>query len=271
VVVAELSADCNLACPVCPRRHLPGTGGLMEPDLFRGLCDQVAREAPGTVLLPFWRGESLVHPRAAELLTYALDLGLRVHLSTNGHHLPEEVRPVLARCRFVTFSVHTAQGLENARAFLPFRREGKPAVQVSFVSGEPTADLYRRLASLPDLGGFDSLRLYQEHTRDGVFGRSAAPPAGPRTFCPKLADTLVVSWDGGISRCNHAWRPEEGLALGAGGLREAWDSAVLRRVREGYPDEVCASCDQWSGHTMGEAWRREGGLVVHLTYGAEGP
>lgn len=266
-VVLELSADCNLACPMCPRRHVDGVAGFMDGRLWKRCVDEVARFSPGAVLLPFWRGESLLHPHFGDLLRYALDLGLPVHISTNGHLVEGETAKLLARCEFVTFSVHSEAGYKRALAFAA-GKGGGTTVQASFVRGEETERKHLPgLLAAPGLAGFDGVRLYDEHSRDGVFGRASRPPAGKRRSCPKLEDTIVIAWDGQVSRCNHLWTTEGGLAVGEGGIAEIWRSDVMNAVRAAYPDDRCGPCDQWSGHTCGESWKIEGGKVVAVALG----
>ncbi len=266
-IVLELTPACNLACPMCPRHHIEEHDGFMKMELWKKVVDEVMAEAPDAILLPFWRGESLLHPSFIEAIEYALDRGARIHISTNGQIVEGALARTLARCEFVTFSIHTGAGFENARAFLKLRKGGRPQVQVSFVAGEKTVDAYLdELVAAPDIMGFDSVRLYEEHTKDGVFGKSDAAVQGERTFCPKLVDTLVISSTGGISRCNHIWVPEQAVNVGEVSVREAWTSPVMRRIRDSYPDQKCAPCDQWTGHTCGEVWRKADGMVKHQVY-----
>ena len=272
-VVLELTPLCNLSCFMCPRHYIKESDGYMSPELFRKLVGEIQQENPQAIVLPFWRGESCLHPQFVELISHALERGLRIHLSTNGLFMEPAFREVFYRCEFLTFSIHNNQGYRNAVAFV----ENKPAwskvtTQISFVDSEKTTKKYLADCSTdPILKGFDSIRLYVEHTIDGEFGKNQAVPAEPveRFFCPKLTHTLVVSADGDFSRCNHIWEPEQALNLENATLKEVWQSARMNEIRSRYPDERCAPCDQWSGHTNGKAWRRlPDGKVELIGYGA---
>lgn len=266
-IVIELTPLCNLSCPMCPRHYIQSEKGYIGEELWRRLIDEIADASPKTLILPFWRGESLLHPRFIEFMDYALDRSLPIHMSTNGQLVSSDYAFVLSRLEFVTFSIHTELGYSRAKEFLAIRRDGTPTTQVSFVTGEETGWILNELVLDARLGGFDSVRLYREHTRSGVFGSLGHPLNIRRTFCQKLLDTLVVSYDGKISRCNHIWETEEAINMNLVSIRDAWNSDLLKKIRKEHPDPRCASCDQWMGHTCGESWRSVGGKVEHIVYG----
>lgn len=256
---------------MCPRRYIQLNDGYMSKELWRKLIDEIYAASPDAIVLPFWRGESLLHPDFAELMAYALNKSCRIHISTNGHVLTDKQADVLAMCEFITFSVHTMKGYLNARKFLSTPKKGMPVVQISFVRGEKTADeLLRKLVTAHNLDGFDSVRLYDEHSRGGVFGKSGHSPDTGRKFCPKLQDTLVVAFDGAVSRCNHIWKTEEEISLNNMSIKDVWSSKLIQKIRTDYPDASCMPCDQWTGHTCGESWRLVNGRIEHKVFGEAG-
>lgn len=268
-IVIELTARCNLSCSMCPRKHINISGGYVNGVLFKRLVDEISEVNPQAVIIPFWRGESLLHPHFRELMEYALDRHMRIHISTNGHVLTEEHAAVLSRCEFVTFSIHTSEGYTHAKEFLSLKRRGRPTVQISFVRGEKTTEKFLELLTeKSDLDGFDAIRLYEEHTVDGIFGRSGSSLDGPRKFCQKLLDTIVVAYDGRVSRCNHMWLPEREIDVNELSIKGAWKSLRLSQIRSNYPDELCKPCDQWTGHTCGESWRIAEGRKEHKIFGS---
>lgn len=264
-IVLELTPLCNLSCSMCPRHHAGDRDGFMEGVLWRKLVDEIAKESPESIILPFWRGESLLHPEYAAFMEYALAKGMRVHMCTNGQILGS-FADVLSRIEFVTFSIHTPIGFSNAFEFLKFKRNGRPTIQVSFVEGEPSAGWVNEVVSGPGLSGFDSVRLYKEHTMDGVFGSSGGAGGAGRAFCGKLKGTLVIAYDGTVSRCNHVWETEERLNAARTSIAEIWRSGRFNEIRREYPDKFCAPCGQWTGHTRGESWRMVEGKVVHQKF-----
>jgi len=273
-IVLELTPLCNLACAMCPRHYVKDTDGFMEQSLWIKLIDEIVAEAPDSIVLPFWRGESLLHPKFVEMIDYALQRKVRIHISTNGILVKDEYAEVLSRCEFVTFSVHTPIGLKRAKAFneLVKEREGhKPTVQISFVTGEKTTEkLLDGIVESPDLEGFDNIRLYEEHTKDGIFGSTGQHIEVKRHFCPKLVHTFVIAYDGSVSRCNHIWVPEQGPNLQRLTIKEAWESEVMNDIRQQYPDKQCGPCDQWTGHTLGASWKMDNGAVKKKIIGPLG-
>lgn len=270
-IVLELTPLCNLACPMCPRHYVKDTDGFMTKELWFKLIDEIAETDPNSIVLPFWRGESLLHPNFVELIEYALQKSIRIHISTNGIMVKDEFAEVLSHCEFVTFSIHTPVGLKRAKEFnaLVKERQGhQPTVQISFVTGEKTTEkLLDGIVASPDLEGFDNLRLYEEHTKDGVFGSTGQHIEVKRHFCPKLLHTFVIAYDGSVSRCNHIWVPEQGPNLNRMSIKEAWESEVMQEIRVNYPDKQCGPCDQWTGHTLGASWKKVDGEVKKKVIG----
>ena len=269
-IVIELTPVCNLKCNVCPRHHVDLAENYMSRELFRKLLAEITYENPQAILLPFWRGESCLHPEFVTMLDAALNLGLRVHLSTNGHFMDRKFLDVFYQCEFVTFSLHTYKGYQNALRMVAEKPAwSRTITQISFVQSEPnTTRLLHQCVNDPALMGFDSARLYVDHTVDGQFGKSAVRSSTSRKFCPKLEDTFVISSDGGYSRCNHIWETENQPNLATSTIRDSWQNRTMQRIRAEYPDEKCDTCDQWLGHTGGEAWRKQDdGTVQHIIYG----
>jgi MoaA/NifB/PqqE/SkfB family radical SAM enzyme len=266
-VVLELTSRCNLACDMCPRHHVTINDGDMSRNLWERLVNEIAGAEQDTIILPFWRGESLLHKQFVELIEFALEKDIKIHISTNGQILKDEHVAVLLGSQFVTFSIHTDLGYKNALKLLSMRKTKLPAVQISAVRGEHTENILRSIAKKPDLEGFDSVRIYEEHTKKGVFGKSVPSRDIPRQHCPKLKDTLVIAYEGAISRCNHIWITEDNLSITNHSIKEVWNSDQLRLICEAYPDDRCEPCDQWTGHTCGESWSMVDGEIVHKKYG----
>jgi len=267
-IVLELTPLCNLSCSMCPRHYIKETDGYMSEVLYRKLIDEICAEKPDAIVLPFWRGESCMHPQFTSLLNYTLEKKLEVHLSTNGHYMDDQFRDIFYRCEFITFSLHDNRGYKNALKFI----EEKPnwsncTAQVSFVDVEKTTKKFlAECIESPTLNGFDSIRLYHEHTIGGEFGNSGQNYNENRRFCPKLEHTFVVSADGKYSRCNHIWEPELTGNLEGLSIKEVWKGKRMNEIREKYPDEKCAPCDQWSGHTNGESWKKNNNQVIHTNH-----
>ncbi|WP_290075207.1 radical SAM/SPASM domain-containing protein [Helicobacter rodentium] len=267
-IVLELTPLCNLACSMCPRHYIKEKDGYMEERLFKKLVDEIVRENKHAIVLPFWRGESCLHPNFDILLQYALDNGLKIHLSSNGHFIEEKYLKIFYRCEFLTFSIHTPLGFENAQKIIQDKpKDCETTFQISFIDSERTTLKYlEKCISHPTLIGFDSIRLYKEHTIGGEFGKSTKQSNKKRAFCPKLINTFAVSSDGYFSRCNHIWETQKEYNLTEHTIKEVWESQVMQNIRDNYPDNLCAPCDQWSGHTCGESWRMSPDGIKHIIF-----
>ncbi len=160
-IVIELTAACNLSCSMCPRKHIKEKDGHISRDLWKRLIDEILSESPRSIILPFWRGESLLHPDFIGLMEYASNKSARLHISTNGVLATGDHAKVLSDCEFVTFSVHNKIGYERAKEFLTRKRGENPVIQISFVKNEKTTDeICAALINSSDLAGFDSIRIY---------------------------------------------------------------------------------------------------------------
>jgi len=238
-ITIELTNFCNLECAPCPRHHSMMPLGEMSEALWERLLDQLS---PGTTLIPFWRGEALLHHYAREFLMMAVARQLDVVLATNGHYLSCTIPPdLLAQLKAVSISLH---GLKSYQAYLWLvqhaKLTGKPEIQLTVVDGEETG--------IPDaIFKAHNVRRYKEHTVDGVWGRIRDCSAIRQMWCDRLDTDLVITWDGKVSRCCYVWDPIPGLDANEKTLEEIWDSPQLMRIRKEYPDPVCFECDQWLG------------------------
>lgn len=267
-IIVELTPLCNLSCFMCPRHYITEKDGCMEETLFKKLIDEIVIENPNAILLPFWRGESCMHENFNSLLQYALNKNLKIHLSTNGHFMDKEKCDIFYQCEFLTFSIHTDKGYRNALEIMQNKpQNNKTIFQISFVDSEKTTAKYlQNCIEDSSLNGFDSIRLYKEHTIDGKFGNAKQNSNQKRIFCPKLIHTFVISADGYFSRCNHIWETQKEMNLKDYSIREVWHSDVMQNIRSNYPDNKCKPCDQWSGHTCGEAWSKQDGEIKHKIF-----
>jgi MoaA/NifB/PqqE/SkfB family radical SAM enzyme len=87
-----LSEYCNLACQMCRR---PSEARFMDA----GFCKRCMREAVdlGMEYLSFSGGEPFVHPDFVDLLAYALSLGAKVQLVSNGTLIRDKHLELLER------------------------------------------------------------------------------------------------------------------------------------------------------------------------------
>jgi radical SAM protein with 4Fe4S-binding SPASM domain len=270
----ELTNRCNYQCAMCPSRWQPDIAkGLMDAGLFYRLVDEAAEHLPVT-LVPFFRGESLVHPQAVEMIAYAKKRGLGpVQLASNGWLLDHAAAGGLldAGVDFISFSLDSiradeyreirkggelAQVLANINHFLELRRAGgySTTVQVSATRTGLNQDSIQEFIDFWQ-GRVDRVRIYYEHSADGHAGSLACPevPSGmPRQPCRKPFEDMVVYYDGGVAACNHDWfrTPPLGSVL-ENGIQAVWHNRNYQDLRgqhlnaETLQDSSCLNCDHW--------------------------
>ncbi len=269
-VTLELTNQCNLSCPVCPRHHMNYPTGDMDSKLFRHLTAEFANLGT-TTLVPFFRGEPLLHRDCLALLAYAKDKGFTVQLATNGLLLTEAIARSFVEMGidFVSFSVDAIQeetyakhrkggsfprlleAIDFLRTARAAARTALPHIQISAVDSG---------MSYHDKNAFtvfwqkraDRIRIYPQHTKDGRFGSLESQTKVPRKPCLKPFREMVVYWDGRLAICNHDWSSRAGLGkAGDSTLSSLWSSPAYVALRERHrclaldDEETCAGCDHW--------------------------
>lgn len=280
----ELTNRCNLNCTFCPRRLMARHQGDMSTDLAFRLLDEMADHLP-VALVPFFRGETLLHPDWREILSYAKKLGVGpVQLTTNAMLLDDSAAAAILEMEidFLSFSLDTsdpvlyertrrgsryATVLTNIQQFLDMRASGDwrlPEVQVSAVAtGEHVAGLDDFVAFWQPL--VDRVRIYIEHSTDGHPGSIGEPLPlfAHRLPCFKPFADMVVYWDGTVALCNHDWTRTDAEALGRvpqQNLQKIWQGERYRQARVAHQrGDVkewipCNNCDHWKMYYLEEGF-----------------
>jgi len=93
----EVAAVCDLACPFCYRQFVATPDKVIEDELAFRLIEEAS--ALGVPSIKFnWRGEPLLYPRLAELVSFAKRHGiLETIINTNATHLTDEVASSLIK------------------------------------------------------------------------------------------------------------------------------------------------------------------------------
>ncbi len=274
----ELASACNLRCVMCPVPTTSRAAALMNEDLFRRAAREAAGEK-GFVLLPQGFGESMLHPRWAQLLEYARLQGIRpIILLTNGMLLNERnldkllalhidavvvsidgVNPDTYASVRVGGNLETVE--ENVRSFLARRKDPeRPKLVLRIIRMKETEQEIAAFFALwrPLLSPGDEIRINEFNDWAGkVEDRSTAgflgSVPGARPACRMLWSNLSVHADGKVSACCHD--SEDELIVGdlnaSDTLRSIWRGEPLRRLRqihrEGRIEElpICQACKNW--------------------------
>ncbi len=89
-VSMEPTTSCNLRCPECPSglRSFTRVTGMMEPDLFKKVIDQLHHRI--MYLVFYFQGEPYLHPGFLTMVKYSASKKIYTATSTNGHYLDSE-------------------------------------------------------------------------------------------------------------------------------------------------------------------------------------
>ena len=256
----EFTNCCNSKCSYCPRRFGVGNEGFMDLELFKKIIKE-SEDYPETTLQLHRRGESLLHPIFIEMLEYIKGRFKSIQLATNAIFLSEEIAKCIAQTvSFVSFSIDLAESYPQKRGvdlynivesnILNFLRINRDAeTQISMVKDESVSDA--------DVLNFKSIwldrvcrvRVYQEHSIDGVYG-STQVKRKKRSPCVKPFTDMVTYWDGRVVRCNHDWSNVALGDLNESTINEIWKNAQFEEIRKEqlslqFTDDICRECDSW--------------------------
>lgn len=260
-VELELVSDCNLRCTYCPRHYVNDLTGYIDFELFKKLIDEIA-SYDDRVLVLHRRGESLMHPKFVEICEYVKGKFKEIQIATNGTLLNKKRSlAMIDALTFVSFSIDHPENFdltrlpakyssveENILKFLSLN-QGKIKTQVSMVQTDETPIEY--VAEFKKIwdGKVDRIRVYEEHSKEGVFG-SIENASRDRKPCMMPQYEVLVYCDGNVGRCNHDWDgPPMGNVVNET-LFSVWHSekyADLRRqhLEQIITDPVCSKCDSW--------------------------
>ncbi len=279
-VTLELTNHCNLECRVCPREFMGSKQGFMNSTLFEAIIDEM-NECGISTLVPFFRGESLLHADFINLIEYAKSKGMSIQLATNGTLMTRDIARALvgAQLDFISFSVdsinpeHYAHmrrgsdftklmnGIGNMLDERSTQKSQKPEVQISAVDTGMDDKAKQEFVSFWR-DTVQRIRIYPRHTPDGKFGRLKHEHNNitNRLPCHKPFTEMVVYWDGRAVVCNHDWDSTEELGnVAANGLMGVWNSDGYRNLRDRHlmgslnKSEVCTDCDHWAQYYNGNS------------------
>lgn len=283
-ITLELTNRCNLRCTFCPRRLMGGAQGDMDPAMAKRLLDEMGDHLPVT-LVPFFRGESLLHPQWIQILSYAKSKGVGpIQLTTNATLMDQRASQAILDLGidFLSFSVDTIDPvvyertrrgaiyekvLRNILRLVELREKRglqRPEIQVSAVETvQHQEGMEAFVAFWRDR--VDRVRVYVEHSGDGHPGSIARglPSFARRQPCKKVFEDLVVYWDGEIALCNHDWTRTPAERIGSvrnGNIGRVWVSRKYADIRKAHlqGDVIgrppCDRCDHWKMYALPEGF-----------------
>lgn len=256
----------------------------MDTGLAKTLIEEMARNLPVT-LVPFFRGEPLLHPDWKEIIAYAKAKGVGpIQITTNATLMDRQIAETILDLEldFISFSLDSIypdiyeknrrgakynQVLSNILRLLELKAKRGcrlPEVQVSAV------DTPQHHLGLDSFVSFwqdkvDRVRIYIEHSQDGHPGSIAAPlpQFDYRQPCHKVFTDMVVYWDGTVAVCNHDWTREKSHFIGnvrEGGIAANWQSKRYQDLRIFHKkgqlndEPPCDFCDHWKMYYLPDGY-----------------
>jgi radical SAM protein with 4Fe4S-binding SPASM domain len=231
-VTIELTNKCNRHCEGCPRHKMLYPQGYMNKELFHKIVNELP---PQTVIVPFYRGESLLHRDFAEYMQ-SLKKFKTVQLATNGDYLNRtNQQAILRNVTFLSISLHDYR-LPNRTNYLPFLKECRDKgidTQISILETLVTPSSKKRLKRMW-LKHVNRVRIYKEHSTGG-FGSMRDCTVGPMEHmqtCNKPFEDMVIYWDGNVGLCNHDWNNSTPLGnVIFTSIADVWQSMRYKEVR----------------------------------------
>jgi radical SAM protein with 4Fe4S-binding SPASM domain len=227
--------------------------GYMNTEVFHKI---VAELPPSTVVVPFYRGESLLHRDFAEYMQ-ALKKFKAVQLATNGDYLNRiNQKAILNNVSFLSISLHDYR-LPNRVNYLPFLKECRDKdldIQVSILETLVTQSTKKRLKRMW-LKHVNRVRIYKEHSVNG-FG---SMDTSTTECCSKPFEDMVIYWDGQVGLCNHDWNNSTSLGnVILSSISDVWQGIEYQSVRFLHENNkrshvnTCQSCSFQSNQIYGE-------------------
>lgn len=276
-VTVEVTNDCNVSCVFCNRQKINMDIGYMSAALFYKIIDEMAEHRP-IKLVPFFRGEPLMHPEFVQFITYAKSKGIGpIQIASNGLLLDENMQNAIieAGVDYISFSLDTldpdlyscsrlmgdldicSQNVERFGIKCKERRARglfAPTIQVStinieqYIPGQPAfIEKWLKYA--------DVVRVYEEHDENGRLVnpevRKQIDIFSERKPCRKVFTDMIIYWDGRLALCNYDWDEQKKLGnVNDMSIQELWDSKEYEMIRNRhltncFKDEICAGCHHW--------------------------
>lgn len=276
-ITVELTNDCNVSCTFCNRQKIAMKIGYMKEELFYKIIDEAAMHLP-VKLVPFFRGEPLMHPQIIEFIRYAKSKGIGpIQLASNALLLNDQMQDdlIASGIDFISFSLDTTdrevyrcsrltgnleiseRNVESMGQKCRKRKENglfAPMLQVSTINLEeyrPTQkEFIEKWKQYVDI-----VRVYEQHDEKGRLVNPEIQKKvdifSERMPCRKIFTDMIIYWDGRLALCNYDW--DEKRAVGnllQMSLQEAWDSEVYESIRHmhrtnTYDASICGECHHW--------------------------
>lgn len=276
-ITVELTNNCNVSCTFCNRQNIPMDLGYMEEELFYKIVDEAAMHLP-IKMVPFFRGEPLMHPQILEFIKYAKGKGIGpIQLASNALLLDEKMQDGLieAGIDYISFSLDTI----DTEIYKKSRQMGDLAISARNVKelGQKCKERKAHGLSVPTLQvstinlleyqagqkefiqywkeHVDVVRVYEQHDEKGRLVseelRNKLDVFENRKPCRKIFTDMIIYWNGKLALCNYDWDEKRDIGdISKMSLQDAWNSLKYEEVRQmhlnnRYDTSICSECHHW--------------------------
>lgn len=276
-ITVELTNNCNVSCTFCNRQKICMDIGYMSDELFYKIIDEASEHLP-MKLVPFFRGEPLMHPHIIDFIKYAKSKGIGpIQMASNALLLDDKMQDELIESGidFISFSLDTTDEKVYAESRLTGdlaissanvesmglkckKRKEKglfaPTIQVSTIDldqyRENHDDFIKKWKKYVDI-----VRIYEQHDEKGrlvnVDVQKKLDVFEHQMPCRKIFTDMIIYWNGKLALCNYDWDEKRPIGdVSKMSLQEAWDSEEFERIRKmhlsgEFDDSMCSECHHW--------------------------
>jgi radical SAM protein with 4Fe4S-binding SPASM domain len=275
VVYAESTNACNAACVMCPREEMGRAIGIMPMDLFKKIVDECAEWGVEELRLHNF-GEPLIDRKIFEKIEYAKRKGIpTTTIYSNAALLDEDRARRLINAGldklYISFDGATKSTFESIRLPLSFDQVAENTRNFHKLReemGSLTPKIYLTFTHMQQ--GSDEVNQFLrdwEPYSDNVFIIDAHDWAGqaevalhernegPRWPCVYLWKSMTVLYSGEVTLCCMDIKGGESVGnVRENSLREVWNGAVMRRIRQAHREHDYTDVELCKGCSLNRMW-----------------
>jgi len=189
-----------------------------------------------TVVIPFFRGESFVHPDCWLILTWLNDGPLKLAIHVN--MLRPKIAKFLSGLNNLSLSISFGDmsNVDIDYKALDYLVKNVEDLQFSYIDNGEYNPMYdtpppqRLIEILKRYKEAVRVRVYEEHSFGGKLGWH--PHNRNHYPCPKPFEETVILWDGTVASCNHDWNHVHGLGnVNNFSIGEIWNDEPYKQLR----------------------------------------
>lgn len=247
----EASSACQMRCPMCKTTEMVKMGikffGFMDFELYKKIIDECANEPLYSIKLS-WRGEPLLNPNIAEMVSYAKKKGIKdVAFLSNGERLNPKLIEELVDAGLDWISIsfdgmgdvynkirqpaifeETVEKIKYIRQYREKMNSKKPLIRIQSVHSAIRGKELEFLKLWDGIADRVNFIADQKRSMDQKDYRH-----DPYYICPSPWQRMCISRDGKVVQCYSDYM--EGNILGnvnEKSLKEIWHDRPLNELRQ---------------------------------------